>query len=270
MKKIVEAALVEDGGVHDPISFSLGKQEARGEFIGKEEFVFCGRDIMEMVFKTLDSSLSVDFYFDDGDTIEFESRLGIVSGSAGAILKGERVALNFAQRLSGIATLTRKFVDRIGGTGVKICDTRKTTPLFRCLEKYAVRCGGGANHRFSLSDGVLVKDNAIKIFGSLKDAVSRVREVAHHLLKVEVEVENLAEFAEALALDVDAILLDNMSCEDVRRAVSLGKGKVVLEVSGNITLDNVREYAETGIDIISIGMLTHSAPAVDISFECLR
>jgi nicotinate-nucleotide pyrophosphorylase (carboxylating) len=270
MRKIVEAALNEDSVYYDPVALSLERREAKCAILAKEDFIFCGRDIIELVFRTLNSATNLKFYHCDGDAVSNRSKLADVSGFSGDILRGERVALNFAQWLSGIATLTRKFVDEIDGTGVKICDTRKTTPTFRYLEKYAVRCGGGVNHRFSLSDGVMIKDNAIKIFGSIREAVLRVRERAHHLLKVEVEVENLDELKEALESDVDAVLLDNMSCEDVSRAVSLAKGRVILEVSGNITLENVRAYAETGVDVISSGALTHSAPSVDISLEVFK
>lgn len=267
MRKIVEAALSEDACFEDPISLSLAGRSTEGVFVAKEDFVFCGRSIIELVYRIIDSSLDVEFHYSDGDTVGFGNNLGTVRGSAAAIMKGERVALNFAQRLSGIATLTRRFIDTVHGTGVKICDTRKTTPVLRYFEKFAVRCGGGANHRYSLLDGVIVKDNVIRVFGSIQEAVFEVRKAAHHLLKIEVEVENLAEFHEALQSGVDAIMLDNMTLEEVREAVSLNRGRVLLEVSGNISLNNVRGYAEAGVDIISIGSLTHSAPSVDISLE---
>ncbi len=270
LRKIVEAALNEDLVFHDPVASSLEKSRVECAMLAKEDLVFCGKDIVIEVFRTLDGDVTLEFFHEDGDVVASESRLGVVKGFSGGILRGERVALNFTQRLSGIATITRKFVEKIEGTGVKICDTRKTTPLLRYLEKYAVRCGGGVNHRFSLSDGVMIKDNAIKVFGSINEAVSRVREKTHHLLKIQVEVENLDELREALKSGVDAVLLDNMSREEVRKAVSLARGKVILEVSGNITLENVRAYAETGVDIISSGALTHSAPSVDISLEVFK
>ncbi|NIO15952.1 MAG: carboxylating nicotinate-nucleotide diphosphorylase [Deltaproteobacteria bacterium] len=270
LRKIVEAALNEDLVFHDPVASSLEKSRVECAMLAKGDLVFCGKDIVMQVFHTLDGDITLEFYYEDGDVVASGSRLGVVKGFSGGILRGERVALNFTQRLSGIATITRKFVEKIEGTGVKICDTRKTTPLLRYLEKYAVRCGGGVNHRFSLSDGVLIKDNAIKVFGSINEAVSRVKEKTHHLLKIQVEVENLDELREALKSGVDAVLLDNMSREEVTKAVSLAKGKVILEVSGNITLENVRAYAETGVDIISSGALTHSAPSVDISLEVCK
>lgn len=270
LRKIVEEALSEDAVYNDPVALSLERQMGKCVILAKEDLIFCGRDVVAQVFKTLNRDIVLEFYHRDGDAVSDGSRLGVITGFFGDILRGERVALNFTQRLSGIATLTRKFVDAIDGTGARICDTRKTTPLFRYLEKYAVKCGGGVNHRFSLADGVMVKDNAVKIFGSVGEAIERVRENMHHLLRVEIEVENLDELKEALESGVDAILLDNMSCEDVKKAVSIVGGTVTLEVSGNITLDNVRAYAETGVDLISSGALTHSASSVDISIDVFK
>lgn len=270
LKRIVDGALLEDSVFHDPVSNALMDREVRGEILSKEDLIFCGKDVMEEVFRTINHFLSVEFFFQDGDYVPVGSTIGAITGRGGDILRGERVALNFAQRLSGISTLTRRFADKISGTGTKICDTRKTTPTLRILEKYAVRCGGGVNHRFSLMDGIIIKDNAVKAFGSIREAVTEIRNTIHHLLKIEVEVENLLEFKEAIECDVDAILLDNMTIQEVEQAVAFGDGSVILEVSGNITLENIRGYAETGVDYISSGMLTHSAPSADISLEVIK
>jgi nicotinate-nucleotide pyrophosphorylase (carboxylating) len=198
-----------------------------------------------------------------------------VEGNLQALLTGERVALNFLQRLSGIATLTRQFVEKAAPYGVRIADTRKTTPTLRWLEKYAVRCGGGVNHRFSLSDGVLIKDNHIRAAGSLTEAVRRARQNAHHLLRLEVEAQSLEQVREALECGVDAILLDNFRPDELQEIVDIvrawseqmGQPRPILEVSGGVTLETVEAIAKTGVDIISVGALTHSAPALDISME---
>jgi nicotinate-nucleotide pyrophosphorylase (carboxylating) len=194
--------------------------------------------------------------------------VALFSGVTRAVLQGERVALNFVQRLSGVATFTAKFVAEVQDMGVRICDTRKTTPLMRVLEKQAVVHGGGANHRFALFDGVLIKENHITAAGGVAEAVTRAIKGTHHLMKVGVEVTDLEEFDEALASGADAILLDNMSLEDMREAAERAKGhKVVLEASGNVDVERLRAIAETGMHVISIGALTHSAPAIDLSLE---
>jgi nicotinate-nucleotide pyrophosphorylase (carboxylating) len=193
--------------------------------------------------------------------------VGEAAGAVSTLLRAERPALNFLQRLSGIATLTARFVERVSRHGTRILDTRKTTPLFRSLEKYAVRVGGGTNHRFSLSDGALVKENGIRAAGGVPEAVAAARKAVHHLARVEVEVESLEDAEAAVRAGADAILLDNMAPDMVRRAVGLFGGRVILEASGGITLENVEQYALTGVHAISIGALTHSAPALDISFE---
>ncbi|HZW37439.1 MAG: carboxylating nicotinate-nucleotide diphosphorylase, partial [Deltaproteobacteria bacterium] len=196
--------------------------------------------------------------------------VGEASGPAGSLLRGERVALNFLQRLSGIASVTARYVEKAAPHGARILDTRKTTPLHRALEKYAVRVGGGANHRFSLSDGILIKENGIRAAGGIPDAVAAARASVPHLVRVEVEVESLEDAGRAVAAGAEAVLLDNMPPETVREAVARFGDRVFLEASGGIHLGNVEEYARTGVAAISIGALTHSAPALDISFEMAR
>lgn len=212
---------------------------------------------------------------DEGEWVSARKIIAEIKGKLRVLLMGERTALNFVQRLSGIATLTKRFIEKVAPYGVRIADTRKTTPLLRALEKYAVRCGGGVNHRSSLSDGILIKDNHIRAAGSLKEAVKRVRARVHHLLRIEVEAHSLDQVREALECDVDAILLDNFSVDEIRQAVQIvrdwcqrtGQPKPLIEVSGGVTLDNVEAIAQTGVDLISVGALTHSASALDISME---
>ncbi len=270
-------ALREDAPLGDITTEAIVPEDAQGSavMVAKQEGVICGLPIAAKVFSLLDPSAMLEAKVEEGEWVDAGKVIAEVKGKLKALLIGERTALNFVQRLSGIATLTRQFVNKVAPYGVKIADTRKTTPLHRALEKYAVRCGGGINHRFSLSDGVLIKDNHVRVAGSLAEAVSRVRARAHHLLRIEVEAHNLAQVKEALECDVDAILLDNFSLDEIREAVRLaqewsqrtGKQRPLLEVSGGINLENVEAIAQTGIDIISVGALTHSAPALDISLE---
>ncbi len=221
----------------------------------------------------LDPYLEVETTAVDGELLQPDKVFARVVGDAQMLLAAERVALNFLQRLSGVATLTRKYVEAVAGTNAKIVDTRKTTPGLRLLEKYAVHIGGGHNHRLGLDDGVLIKDNHIALAGSVTEAVRRAKEAAGHLHKIEVEVATLDQVKEALKAQADILLLDNMTPEMIRQAVQLVEAhepnnrRTLLEASGGITLANVRDYAETGVDLISIGALTHSAPAVDISFK---
>ncbi len=270
-------ALREDAPLGDITTEAIVPEDAQGSavMVAKQEGVICGLPIAAKVFSLLDPSAMLEAKAEEGEWVDAGKVIAEVKGKLKALLIGERTALNFVQRLSGIATLTRQFVNKVAPYGVKIADTRKTTPLHRALEKYAVRCGGGINHRFSLSDGVLIKDNHVRVAGSLAEAVSRVRARAHHLLRIEVEAHNLAQVKEALECNVDAILLDNFSLDEIREAVRLaqewsqrtGKQRPLLEVSGGINLENVEAIAQTGIDIISVGALTHSAPALDISLE---
>jgi nicotinate-nucleotide pyrophosphorylase (carboxylating) len=233
----------------------------------KEAGVVCGLEPAELVFREFDS-VEFEALAADGDLVEPVTRVARVSGPARPILTAERTALNLVGRLSGIATLTRRFVDAVEGTGAEILDTRKTTPGLRVLEKYAVSRGGGRNHRFGLYDGILIKDNHLRIAGSITAAVERARQAAGDRL-VEVEAETLADVREALAAGADWILLDNMSLADQREAVGLVDGRAKLEASGGVTLDTVREIASTGVDFVSVGALTHSAPSLDISLEVL-
>jgi nicotinate-nucleotide pyrophosphorylase (carboxylating) len=218
-------------------------------------------------FRLLDDRVRVESVVSDGDRVPRAETLAVVSGPARAILTGERVALNLLGRLSGIATLTGSVVDAVAGTGAAVACTRKTTPGLRALEKYAVRCGGGANHRFGLDDAVLIKDNHLALAGGVGAAVARARAAVGHLVKVEVEVDTLEQLDEALAAGVDAVLLDNMTIDELRRAVERGEGRVLLEASGGITPETARSVAGTGVDVISLGWLTHSAPSLDVALE---
>ncbi len=243
---------------------------ARGRFIAKEKMIIAGLEAAEGVFSTLDSQQQLEAFVSDGDEVEAGKVIARTSGFADVLLSGERVALNLLQRLSGIATLTRTYVAAIEGTNAKIVDTRKTTPGLRMLEKYAVLVGGGRNHRFGLDDGVLIKDNHIALAGGVRAAVERAREAIGHLHKIEVEVSNENDLREAIEAKADIILLDNLTPEETRRMTDAARNlasNVLLESSGGITLENVRAYAEAGVDLISIGALTHSARAMDVSFK---
>jgi nicotinate-nucleotide pyrophosphorylase (carboxylating) len=226
-----------------------------------------GLDVARACFASLDDGMTWTAWSTDGDRVGEGSVLAVLDGSLTAILTAERTALNILARMCGIATITAAFVDAVAGTPARIVDTRKTTPGLRAFEKYAVRAGGGSNHRFGLDDGVLIKDNHIVAAGGVGEAVTRARRAVPHGLRVEVEVANSAELDEALAAGADAILLDNMSPGEVAASVTRAGGKALLEASGGITLANVRLYAETGVDLISIGALTHSAPAADVALE---
>ncbi|RME62932.1 MAG: carboxylating nicotinate-nucleotide diphosphorylase [Nitrospirae bacterium] len=242
---------------------------SRARAIAKEHLVVCGLAVAREVFKLLDPSVEFNPLKKDGDEVDEGDVLFFVEGPTRAILSGERVALNLLQRLSGIATLARAFVKAIEGTMAKLLDTRKTTPTLRYLEKYAVRTGGGLNHRFSLSDAILIKDNHIKAAGGIKEAIKRAKTVAGPTKIIEVEVENIVQLKDALEEGVHMVMLDNMDLEDIKKAVQIcrQRGDIKIEVSGGITIDNVRQVAETGVDYISSGAITHSAKAVDISLE---
>jgi nicotinate-nucleotide pyrophosphorylase (carboxylating) len=245
-------------------------QSAKGRFIAKEPMVVAGLEAAEAVFSTLDSQQQIEAFVSDGDEVEAGKVIARTAGFADVLLAGERLALNLMQRLSGIATLTRRFVEAVEGTGAQIVDTRKTTPGLRMLEKYAVATGGGRNHRFGLDDGVLIKDNHVALAGGVATAVERARKAVGHLHKVEVEVSRERDLRDAVEAGADILLLDNQTPEETRRLVEVAralKPGLLLESSGGITLENVRAYAEAGVDLISIGALTHSARAVDISFK---
>jgi nicotinate-nucleotide pyrophosphorylase (carboxylating) len=271
----VNTALAEDLGRGDITSRSTVRPgiKARGQFLAKQDFVLAGLEVADAVFAAFDPHLQVETTVTDGDELKSGKVFARVTGDAQTLLAAERTALNFLQQLSGIATVTHKYTDAIAGTSASIVDTRKTTPGLRMLEKYAVTCGGGKNHRFGLDDGVLIKDNHIALAGGLTEALRRAREAAGHLHKIEIEAASLEQVREALQAGADIIMLDNMSPAQVKQCVALvsetekEKRRTLLEASGGITLTNVREYAETGVDLISIGALTHSAPAVDISFK---
>lgn len=266
VNQILENALREDIGSGDITTNLLFPYDAecRAIILAKEEGLVAGLPIAEMVFRKLDKDIVFSEEKKDGDKVEPNQVLAEISGSQKSVLTGERVALNFLQRLSGIATLTSRFVKAIHGLPVKILDTRKTAPGLRILDKYAVRVGGGFNHRFGLYEEVMVKDNHIKLAGGITRAVNILRERAVTQKRIEVEASTISEVEEALNVGPDVILLDNMSPKIIKEAVGLIKGKVLIEVSGGVTLENVREIAETGVDFISVGSLTHSPEALDI------
>lgn len=268
LERAVLAALAEDVGAGDVTTEGTVEEDAVGtaELVLREPGVVAGLRAAEIVFRALDEDVVFEGLAEDGDVVDSApATVAVVSGSLRGILTGERTALNFLARLSGIATLTHRYVDAVAGTGVEILDTRKTTPGLRALEKHAVACGGGRNHRFGLDDGVLVKDNHLRAAGSVAEAVRGLR--GSTTLPIEVECDTLEQVAEALAARVDAILLDNMSLDELRAAVGLVDGRARLEASGGVSLETVRAIAETGVDEISVGALTHSARSLDVSLE---
>jgi nicotinate-nucleotide pyrophosphorylase (carboxylating) len=267
LERVVHAALAEDVGAGDVTTEATVAADAVGSaaLLVKEPGVVCGLRAAEATFRALDPDVRFEAFASDGDLVEPPAIVARVTGSQRAILTGERVALNFLGRLSGIATLTRRFVQAVEGTGVNVLDTRKTTPGLRALEKHAVACGGGRNHRFGLDDAVLVKDNHLQAAGSIGRAVELVRAATE--LPVEVECESLDDVREALDAGVDAILLDNMTLAELRESVALNAGRARLEASGGVTVDTIHAIAETGVDEISVGALTHSAPSLDVSLE---
>lgn len=269
---LVRRFLAEDLGRGDITSETTVDRSARasGRFVAREVLVVSGLEAARAVFGEVDSEVRFTALVDEGETAREKVVLAEVEGPARSILAAERVALNLLMRLCGVATLTRRYVEAVEGTGAAITDTRKTTPGLRALEKAAVRAGGGTNHRSGLDDGVLIKDNHLTLAGGVTEAVRRARTGVPHLLKVEVEVEDLEQLREALDTGADAILLDNMTPEEVRSAVELVRRRdpgVLIEVSGGIDLETVRSYAGAGPDLISVGALTHSAPAADIALE---
>ncbi|HVU23062.1 MAG TPA: carboxylating nicotinate-nucleotide diphosphorylase [Opitutus sp.] len=266
---LIDLALAEDAGLGDVTSRAIfpARHRSRGAIEARQELVLCGLEVAARVFARVDPALKVKFLARDGDRVKAGRKVLTVAGPTASMLTAERTALNFLQRLSGVATQARKFADAVAGTGVRIVDTRKTTPGWRALEKYAVRCGGCANHRASLGEHVLIKDNHIAAAGSLTKAVKLAREAAPHLAKIEVEAKTLAEVREALRAGAEAILLDNMAPPQARQAALMIAGAAVVEVSGGVRFETLREYAVPGVDVISIGALTHSAPAADLSLE---
>jgi len=267
IQKLIQLALDEDLGSGDITTDTLvqGEVRAKASMSAKEAMVVCGMGLVQAVFLKLDPGIQLNVMRQDGESASAGEPLIVMEGNAGALLKGERTALNLLQRLSGIATLTHEFVKKAGS--VKILDTRKTTAGLRVFEKYAVHCGGGTNHRFGLFDAVLIKDNHIKIAGGIRAAVQKVKSHSEITGSVEVETTNLQEVREALEAGADIIMLDNMDTAAIRDAVGVIDGKARIEVSGSVNLNRVAELACTGIDYISVGALTHSAPAVDISMN---
>lgn len=264
--------LKEDLGRGDITTQSVvrGGARARGRFLANQDFVLCGLEIAEAVFGTLDNNILLESTVYDGENIAAGTEFARMEGPAAALLTGERTALNIMQRLSGVATMTKAFVDRVEGTSARIVDTRKTTPGLRLIEKYAVTIGGGFNHRFGLDDGVLIKDNHIALAGGVRRAVEFARRAAPHLMKIEVEVGNQSHLREAIAAHADVIMLGNMNVDEIRESVKLIREQLpgaIIEVSGSVNLDNVREFAECGVDLISVGAITQSAIAVDISLK---
>lgn len=266
---IILNALREDVGTGDITTESTIPEDriAHGLYKAKESGVICGLGVAKRVFELINPEIVFTAFKKDGDRIEKGEIIAEVRGKATDVLTGERTGLNLMQRMSGIATRTAEAVKQVEGTGAKICDTRKTTPGLRIIEKYAVKVGGGTNHRFNLADGILIKDNHIVAAGSITAAVGAARANAPHTLKVEVEVETFEELDEALAAGADIIMLDNMSCEDMKKAVGIVAGRAVTEASGNMGDRNLAEVASCGVDLISIGALTHSVKALDISLK---
>ncbi len=269
VEALIALALEEDLGRGDVTSEAIFSAEATaaGDIVAKEPLVVAGVDVASAVFARVDGATRVTVRAGDGARVDKGAVVMRVEGRTRALLSAERTALNFLQRLSGVATLTRRFVDAVAGTRARIVDTRKTTPGWRALDKQAVRAGGGGNHRVDLAGGVLIKDNHVAACGGVKSAVERARAHAPHALRIEVEVTELAQIDEALAARADIILLDNFDPPKVARAVAHIAGRALVEVSGGVTLETVRAYAEAGPDLISVGALTHSARAVDLSLE---
>jgi nicotinate-nucleotide pyrophosphorylase (carboxylating) len=269
---IIQKALEEDIGPGDITTDSIIDPLAMGkaELIAKEQLILAGLPVFSMVFTLVDPGLEFEYLYKDGAVVPSGEVICRISGRLASILKAERTALNFTQRMSGIATLTADYVRNAGPGKTRILDTRKTVPGLRSLDKYAVRMGGGHNHRIGLFDGILIKDNHIAAAGSVSKAINLARSNSPHTLKVEVEAETLPQVQEALDSGADIILLDNMPIEKIKQAVSLINGRALIEVSGNVTLGNIAEIAEFGVDFISIGALTHSVKAVDLSLEIIE
>lgn len=269
---IIRQALQEDIGRQDITTANLvpADQQARGMFLAKEAGVIAGTEVYQAVFRCLDPEMRCQVFITDGQTVQYGDQIAEISAKTSALLSGERVALNLLQRLSGIATRSRNMVERIKAYNTQIIDTRKTTPGLRELEKYAVRVGGGRNHRFGLYDGVMIKDNHIVAGGGILNAVKTLRQRVPITVKIEVEVESLEQLELALQAGADIIMLDNMDTPTMQKAVERVAGQALLEASGGITEDRLEEIAQTGVDFISIGALTHSIKSLDISFNLLE
>lgn len=268
---LIRSALREDITSEDVSTISVvdGTERGRVHLLAKEDGVICGLDVFERTFQLLDPTARLKAAVREGDDVTVGEELGVVHGHVEALLSGERVALNFLQRMSGIATLTRAMARELAGTRTRLVDTRKTTPNMRVFEREGVRVGGGANHRYNLSDGVMLKDNHIDAAGGISQAVAAARARAPFVRKVEVEVESLVQLREALAAGADIVMLDNMDLATMRTAVGMVDGRAEVEVSGNVTLGRLHDLAELGVDVISCGALTHSAPILDLSLKHL-
>lgn len=269
---LIQQALAEDITSEDISTNAVMREKRQGEvqLICKEDGIIAGLGIFERVFTLLDPNIRIDFYCQDGDEVKEGERMATVTGDIRVLLSGERTALNYLQRMSGIATYTHSIAALLAGSKTKLLDTRKTTPNNRIFEKYAVKVGGGYNHRYNLSDGVLLKDNHIGAAGGVREAIQMAKEYCPFVRKIEIEVENLAMVQEAVEAGADIIMLDNMSTEDMREAVRLIGGRAETECSGNVTKENVAGLVDLGVDYISSGALTHSAPILDISLKHLH
>ena len=266
------SALKEDITSEDITTNAVMREACPGEvqLICKQDGVIAGLEVFKRVFELLDEKTEVEFYVKDGDVVKNKQLMGVVRGDIRVLLSGERVALNYLQRMSGIATYTRSIVDLLEGSKTRLLDTRKTTPNMRVFEKYAVKVGGGCNHRYNLSDGILLKDNHIGAAGSVAKAIEMAKEYAPFVRKIEIEVENLEMVKEAVEAGADIIMLDNMTPDELREAIKIIDGRAQTECSGNITKENIQKIREIGVDFVSSGALTHSAPILDISMKNLH
>ncbi|PFK30107.1 nicotinate-nucleotide diphosphorylase (carboxylating) [Bacillus cereus] len=269
VRKALESFFLEDIGERDVTSQLIfpDNLQAKGTFLVKDTGVFAGTDVIEQGFRLIDDRIQISFYKKDGDFVEKGDTLATVQGPIASLLTAERVILNVIQRMSGIATMTQRAVRALESDHTRICDTRKTMPGLRMFDKYAVVCGGGYNHRFGLYDGVMIKDNHIAFAGSITNAVTSVKEKLGHMVKVEVETETEEQVREAVAAGADIIMFDNRTSEEVREFSKIVPSAIITEASGGITIENLSEYGKTGVDYISLGLLTHSAGALDISFN---
>lgn len=263
----IEQFFLEDIGERDTTSELIFGDDEQGElvFIAKENGIFCGEEIIRTGFTLLDSDVVIDLEVRDGERLEKGQKLVTITGQVTTLLKGERVVLNLVQRMSGIATRTKEAVNIVDSTSTRIVDTRKTTPGLRMLEKYAVRCGGGFNHRFGLYDGVMIKDNHIAFAGSISKAVEKVKSNLGHMVKIEVEIESKEQLLEAIEAGADVIMFDNRTPDEIKEWITLVPNGIVTEASGGITLENLYTYKHTGVDVISLGFLTHTIQSIDIS-----
>lgn len=269
LRSQLEKFFIEDIGEQDITTDLIFADDTDGEivFLAKDEGIFCGEEIVKTGFQLLNNEISTRVFVKDGQAIKYGDQLARVSGKIADLLKGERVILNLVQRMSGIATLTHKTVTTLDSEHTKVCDTRKTTPGLRMLEKYAVRCGGGFNHRFGLYDGVMIKDNHIAFAGSISKAVEAIRKNAGHMVKIEVETETEEQVIEAVNAGADVIMFDNRTPDEIKELIKLVPSNIITEASGGIQLANIADYRETGVDYISLGYLTHSYKALDISVK---